>query len=88
MQLLGYVRKALKDIYRPGYAYKRAGVILTGIVPSNAIQGNLFDSKDRAKETLLMEVVDEINRKGEKKKNTFDAKVKFALQAPTAGKVY
>jgi DNA polymerase V len=54
---------ALKHIFKEGYEYKKAGVIVTGIVPCNAFQQNLFDQVDRAKQQTLMDVFDSINEK-------------------------
>lgn len=54
---------ALKSIYREGYFYKRAGVIITEITNEDSIQQSLFaDRNDREKRMRLMKVVDEINR--------------------------
>lgn len=54
---------ALKDIYRSGYHYHKAGVIVSDIVPENEIQGNLFSTTDHARLRKLFQVVDKINRK-------------------------
>ena len=43
--------------------YKKAGVILWGFVPQNAIQQDLFDHIDRNRQTALIKAIDEINRK-------------------------
>jgi DNA polymerase V len=47
-------------VYQPGMRYKKAGVILSGIVPDTEVQGNLFE---RGKSTgrHLMEQIDNIN---------------------------
>jgi len=60
--LIGYAHKSLEKIFRKGYQYKRAGVMLTGIVPENQIQYNLFEPKplNRRRETLT-KVIDKIN---------------------------
>jgi DNA polymerase V len=36
--IVGFAEAALKAIWRNGYAYKKAGVIISGIVPENEIQ--------------------------------------------------
>jgi DNA polymerase V len=79
--------KALKAIYKPSYAYKKAGVIVRGIVPSNAVQQNLFDEVDRAKLLVLMNTLDEVNKKIGQKKSSFNPPVKFAVQAHAAKEV-
>ena len=52
---------ALKRLFRPGFHYKKAGVILLDIVPRNAIQMNLFSPHDTAKSERLMAAIDKIN---------------------------
>ncbi|MDO1445509.1 Y-family DNA polymerase [Rhodocytophaga aerolata] len=79
-ELIHYVLKGLKAIYKPGYAYKKAGVIVTGIVPNHAIQQNLFDEVDRAKHTQLMTTIDQINKRLRKHTDKFQSPVKFAVQ--------
>jgi DNA polymerase V len=83
-ELIHYVLKGLKAIYKPGYAYKKAGVIVTGIVPNHAIQQNLFDEVDRAKHTQLMTTIDQINKRLRKHKDKFQSPIKFAVQTHPA----
>ena len=54
----------LQQIYRPGYQYKKAGVIVMGIGPVSPIQQDLFDinAEQFQKMKRLDEVVDRINR--------------------------
>ena len=54
----------LQSIYRPGYQYKKAGVIVMGIGPDSPIQQDLFDinAEQFQKMKRLDEVVDRINR--------------------------
>ncbi len=51
----------LKRIFKEGYQYKKTGIIMTGLVPENQVQGNLFDQADHDKQKRLMDVVDRIN---------------------------
>ena len=55
---------ALQNIYRPGYQYKKAGVIVMGIGPDSPIQQDLFDINDEQFQKMkrLDEIVDRINR--------------------------
>jgi len=53
---------AVKSIYKPGIKYKKAGVIVTGIVPTNNYQLNLFNKED-PKHKPLMSAIDLINKK-------------------------
>lgn len=68
MEIVKYALTALKHIYRKGYQFKKAGVIITEIIPDSAIQTNLFDLVDREKHSRLMTVVDQLND-GFKKNN-------------------
>ena len=54
----------LQRIYRPGFQYKKAGVIVMGIGPDSPIQQDLFDinAEQFQKMKRLDEVVDRINR--------------------------
>ena len=51
----------LKRIFRKGYGYKKSGVRVSRISPSNAVQATLFDTIDRDKHKKLMETIDRIN---------------------------
>jgi len=53
---------ALVDkLYEKGKLYKKAGVMLSGIVPDMSIQGNLFLSENKNCERKLMDMIDNIN---------------------------
>ena len=59
-------RNALEQIYRDGYSYQKAGVVLTGLVPASERQLNLFEKSkaDNFKyENNLMQTIDSINAK-------------------------
>ncbi|HVF80668.1 MAG TPA: Y-family DNA polymerase [Flavisolibacter sp.] len=49
-----------ESLYREGKMYKKAGVILSGIVPDDSIQGNLFEGQ-KSIGRFLMEQIDNIN---------------------------
>jgi len=51
----------LRSIYRAGYQYKKAGVIVSGLVPSNTIQYNLFHPTDEDRHMRLMSAMDTVN---------------------------
>ena len=56
--------EGLRDCYREGnFAYKKAGVILWDISSDNAVQGNLFDTRNRSKLSALQKTIDNINRR-------------------------
>jgi DNA polymerase V len=48
-------------LYKQGTLYKKAGVMLSGIVPDNSIQGNLFLSETKNCERKLMDMIDNVN---------------------------
>jgi DNA polymerase V len=48
-------------LFEKGRIYKKAGVILSGIVPDTTIQGNLFESKKLNQQKKLMRMIDNIN---------------------------
>lgn len=52
---------ALRQIFVPGYGYKRAGVILSDILPREGLQQYMFDEIDRTKHSRLMKTLDELN---------------------------
>ncbi len=48
-------------LFKKGTQYKKAGVMLSGIVPDNSIQANLFFSETKNCERKLMEMIDNVN---------------------------
>ena len=48
-------------IYRKGYLYKKAGVLVQDIVPNNGVQQNLFEQADNEKMKCINEVLDSVN---------------------------
>ena len=58
-------KEVLQKIYRTGYRYKKAGVIVLGISPGTAIQQDLFDINAEQFEKMqrLDAVIDRINKK-------------------------
>jgi DNA polymerase V len=51
----------VETLYEQGKSYKKAGVMLSGLVPDDSIQGNLFLNGTKKYERLLMDMVDNIN---------------------------
>ena len=62
-EILKSIFGGLKDIYKKGYEYKKAGVILGGIIKKYEVQGNLFDNVNRNRNDKIINTVDVINRK-------------------------
>jgi DNA polymerase V len=51
----------VNKLYEEGRTYKKAGVMLSGLVPDASIQGNLFVPESKNNSRLLMDMVDNIN---------------------------
>lgn len=62
IELSKFAVEALKRIFKKGYAYKKAGVIVMGISPEETKQLKLFENSNE-KHKGLMEVMDRLNRK-------------------------
>jgi DNA polymerase V len=61
-RLLELTRRGLKSIFKPGYSYKRAGVMLSGIGPGNTVQLDLLGScRESPGEYRIMQAVDAVN---------------------------
>ncbi|HCL06098.1 MAG TPA: SOS mutagenesis and repair protein UmuC [Chitinophagaceae bacterium] len=48
-------------LYEKGRIYKKAGVMLSGIVPDTSVQGNLFKKPEENNHRLLMDTIDNVN---------------------------
>src|SRR5690606_22224638 len=68
-----YAIKAVSSIYKQGIKYKRAGVIVTGLMPTDNHQLDLFQHEN-PKHKPLMARIDALNTKYE------NAKVKLGQQ--------
>ena len=53
--------KLVDKLYEPGRIYKKAGVMLSGIVPDTTIQGNLFVTENENNNRFLMSMLDNVN---------------------------
>ncbi|MBD3903334.1 Y-family DNA polymerase [Chryseobacterium sp. Ch-15] len=60
--------KGLKQIYKPGYRYKKVGINLLHLVPDNEIQTNLFEIKSKSESKEITDVIDTLNNKFGKNK--------------------
>ena len=70
--LSNYAIKAIEEVFKKGIEYKKAGIILTGLVPSNNYQLNIFDWEN-SNHQPLMKAIDNINYR-------FSNKIKLANQ--------
>lgn len=62
-ELIHYALCGLDRIYKNGYLYKKAGIMLKDLSYDRMIQNSLFDRIDRNRSKKLMKSVDDINRK-------------------------
>ena len=60
-EVTAHARRLLPRIYRPGYGYKKAGVMLTDLSRQGDRPVDLFASVDRSKRSELMKAHDVIN---------------------------
>jgi DNA polymerase V len=53
----------LKKIYQKGLLYKKAGVIVSGIVNETHVQGNLFDDPNHSRYKDISKIADQLNQR-------------------------
>lgn len=64
LEITNAALRCLESIYVPGIMYKRSGVMVGDIVPSNPLQLDLFDTNKKRKErNNLMRVLDCVNQR-------------------------
>lgn len=61
-EIIKYAIRALNMIFRPGFNYLKAGVMLLDFVPETQVQLGLFDQRDRPKDQRLMQAIDKSNK--------------------------
>ncbi len=62
LEITNAALRALQSIWREGILYKKSGVVVSDIVPSEGIQGNLFDPvPNRPQRAKLMQTMDRLN---------------------------
>ena len=59
-EIVGTALKAFRLIYRSEYQYKKAGVVVSNIIPAESVQGTIFDfdQQARQKNDRISEVID------------------------------
>jgi DNA polymerase V len=62
-ELLDCALKAVEHIFQPGYKYRKAGVLLSGLVPADQLTTRMYDDTRWERFRRVMEAVDYINRK-------------------------
>ncbi|MDV4099092.1 SOS mutagenesis and repair protein UmuC [Elizabethkingia anophelis] len=63
IEICKYASKALESIYKNGYLYKKAGVILSSFVPDSERIISLFDTDFHEKHLPIMNVIDFMNKR-------------------------
>lgn len=63
--LITHAKQAMSQLFTEGLRYRKAGVILDGLVPNNNFQQDLFTPKTVSveKQTKAMQVMDQLNKK-------------------------
>jgi DNA polymerase V len=63
-ELIGAAYKGLELIFKEGFNYKKAGVMVSGIVPENQLQTNLFyEPINTENERKIMAKMDALNKR-------------------------
>jgi DNA polymerase V len=62
-ELITHGRSALKQIFRKGRAYTKAGIVFTNLIRNGFYQRDLFDTCNRSRSDMMMKVMDRINQK-------------------------
>jgi DNA polymerase V len=62
-EIQSWAMKTLERIYKPHYEYRRAGIILSGLVSNEKLTKRMFDDEHFQKQHNLMKALDEINQK-------------------------
>ncbi len=65
-EIVGAALKAFRTIFRDGYKYKKAGVVVSGITSSDTVQASLFDHDGdmREKHDRISKIIDAVNAAG------------------------
>lgn len=61
-ELIRYALQGIAQLFREGSRYKKAGVMVTELVPAQHIQADLFDRRDRERAQRRMAAIDASNR--------------------------
>ena len=61
-EMIEYAMKAVEQIFREGFLYQKAGILLAGIVPVDTVQRTIFENIERREKIKkLTAVMDKIN---------------------------
>jgi len=59
--LINHAIEGLRQIFKEGYRYKKAGVIFNDLIPYHQVQMNMFDNVNFNKSEKIMKAIDGIN---------------------------
>jgi DNA polymerase V len=62
-KLVRAAHKGLDGIYREGFSYAKAGIMLCDIMPTQQVQSTLFSVMDSAESIKLMHSIDGLNKR-------------------------
>ena len=60
-ELIGPAIRLVEQLFEEGHVYKKAGVMLSGIVPDESIQSSLFCNRKNSNKRHLMNMIDNVN---------------------------
>lgn len=63
LEMIPAALRMLEMIYRPGYAYRKSGVLLLGLAPIEGETKRLYDDGDYQSDRKLMAAIDAVNAK-------------------------
>ena len=72
-ELIKYALHVLKQVFKAGPIYAKAGVIVTGIMPADQITVDMFDTADRDRLNKVSQLMDDLNRRYGRNKIVFAA---------------
>ena len=59
--IIAMALKGLDMVYKPGYHFKKAGIMVLDLVPEETVQMGIFDVKDPKKDKAVMVAFDAVN---------------------------
>ena len=62
-KIISGAQRGLAALWRDGFNYKKAGVMLLDLVRADRVQGGLFDQPDSARSKARMRALDHLNRR-------------------------
>ena len=60
-EMVKFAKSIMQLIFKDGFYYKRAGVVVSGLIPEDHVQLSIFDQVDRPKYRRLYKVLDHLN---------------------------